>query len=166
MCYAASSGVFVSCRDRHYVGGKHVYSNWPRMLSKFYEWKKQWRCWICLFIGQLLRCLWLLVPCLEVSGQCCIALTWNNKVHNNIYITLMENLCCNVSLGQDFQRQHVWVMFDYGGPKPEIIIPSASKQTWAVAASNTQCPSTFGTLTEDCRLIAVKPRRYSAPDAE
>ena len=102
-------------------------------------------------------------PLGKVSGHCCVGLIVNDKVYNNVYVGVMENLCCDVLLGQDFQRQHRQVVFEYGGPKPEFIISSTSNKTCAVVAANTQCPSVFGNLTADCLPIDVQSGRYSAP---
>ena len=91
--------------------------------------------------------------------------TLNDKVYNNVDVGVVENLC-DVVIGQDFQRQHPRVVFEYGGPKQDFILSSASKQTCAVAAANTRCPSRFVNSTADGRPTALQSWRYSAPDLE
>ena len=150
-----------------FVCGKHVSTSIDLGSSLSYmnerTPKELLRCWICLSISRLLKCVWLWVLRLEVIGHCYVGLTLNDKVYNNVYVGVMENLCCDVLLGQDFQRQHRRVVFEYGGPKPEFIISSTSNKTCTVVAANTQCPSIFGNLMADCHPIAVQSGRYSAP---
>jgi len=48
--------------------------------------------------------------------------TLNDKVYNNVDVGVVENLC-DVVIGQDFQRQHPRVVFEYGGPKQDSSYP-------------------------------------------
>ena len=96
----------------------------------------------------------------SVSRHCFVELTLQGERH----LGVMKDLCCDILLGQDFQRQHRRVIFEYGGARLELV-SSLPPQTCAVAAAKPDCPPLFYNLMPDCRPVFIPSRRYSGPDA-
>jgi len=60
----------------------------------------------------------------SVLDQCSTEITLNGMVYENVQLKVMRNLCCDVLLGLDFQRQHQRVVITYDGTRPGLIISS------------------------------------------
>jgi len=101
----------------------------------------------------------------SILGHCSTKITLNCTVHENVQLKVMRNLCCDVLLGQDFQRQHQRVVFTYDGTRPELVISSLPPETCAVTAATVECPSLFHDLTPNCRPVAVLSRQYNVHDS-
>ena len=97
-----------------------------------------------------------------VSGRCLVDITYNNQTYSDVYLGVMKDLCCDILLGIDFQRQHKRVVFEYDGMKEDMVIPHTS-ELCADATASVEIPSLFKTLP-GCRPIAVESRRYNADD--
>ncbi|XP_064117671.1 uncharacterized protein LOC135223096 [Macrobrachium nipponense] len=80
-----------------------------------------------------------------------------------IQLEVLKDLCCDVILGYDFQKQHQSVTFQYGGNKPSLKITGA-KPACILATADIDEPSLFPNLPQQCKPIAVKSRRYSQDD--
>ena len=50
-----------------------------------------------------------------IKGVCHVNITLNNKQYKNTRLKVLENLCGDVLLGLDFQKQHAAVTFLDGG---------------------------------------------------
>lgn len=50
-----------------------------------------------------------------IKGVCHINITLNNKKCKNTRLEVLEDLCCEVLLGLDFQKQHAVITFLHGG---------------------------------------------------
>ena len=100
-----------------------------------------------------------------VLGRCITDVTLGQTVYKDVILGVMKNLCSDILLGQDFQRQHQRVVFTYDGDKPELVISSLSSDTCAVAAATVGCPPLFKYLTNGCRPVCAPSRRYNASDA-
>jgi len=85
----------------------------------------------------------------SVFGRCVVELTLNGIRYPNVTMGVMKNLCSDVLLGRDFQRQHERVVFVYDGTKPELEVSSQRKEACAVAAATVECPPLFNCLTSD-----------------
>ena len=80
------------------------------------------------------------------------------RVYENLMLTIMEDLCVNLLLGLDFQRKHESVVFKHGGSLPPLVICNAA------GTIDTEPPQLFAYLSNDCKPIAAKSRRYSQDD--
>jgi len=98
----------------------------------------------------------------SVLGHCFTEITLNGAVYENVESKVMRNLCCDVLMGQDFQRQHRRVVFTYDGTRPELAISSLPPENCAVTAATVECPSLFHDLTPSRCPVAVPSRRCSA----
>ncbi|XP_064083977.1 uncharacterized protein LOC135199749 [Macrobrachium nipponense] len=80
-----------------------------------------------------------------------------------IQLGVLKDLCCDVILGYDFQKQHQSVTFQYGGNKLSLKITGA-KPVCVLATADIDEPSLFPNLPQQCKPIAVKSSRYSQND--
>ncbi|XP_068245363.1 uncharacterized protein [Palaemon carinicauda] len=80
-----------------------------------------------------------------------------------IHLGVLKDLCCDVILGYDFQKQHYSVSFQYEGKRPSLKITGA-KPVCLLATADIDEPSLFPNLPQQCKPIAVKSRRYSQDD--
>ncbi|XP_076052612.1 uncharacterized protein LOC143032026 [Oratosquilla oratoria] len=83
-----------------------------------------------------------------------------NQNYPCVQLGVLKDLCCDVILGHDFQKQHESVTFQYGGNKPSLRVTS----NCALATADIEEPSLFPNLPQQCKPIAVKSRRYSEDD--
>ena len=95
----------------------------------------------------------------SVSFYCFINMEINGKMYYNNKFYVMENICVRVILGLDFLKRHSRVVLEFGGKDDSFHIKSCCLSTLKM-----QPPSLFANLTEDCKPIATKSRRYSATD--
>ena len=100
-----------------------------------------------------------------INRHCFVELTLKGVVYKNVHLGVAKDLCCDILLGQDFQRQNRRVIFEYDGTRPELDVSSLPLQTCAVAAAKPECPFLFDNLKPDCRPVSIPSRRYSGPDA-
>ena len=86
----------------------------------------------------------------------------NNVTYPATRLDILREICTDVLLGQDFQRQHKNVNFKYGGLKPGITLDN--HECCALTAADIEEPSLFQNLLPGCKLIATRSRRYSKDD--
>ena len=60
-------------------------------------------------------------------GSCQLTLLVNNREYQNIKVDILQNLCSDIILGHDFQKQHSKVTFQFEGSQPELIIKPLAK---------------------------------------
>ena len=73
-------------------------------------------------------------------------------IYEKLELTVMEDLCVDLLLGLDLQKEHESVTFKHGGPRPPLVICNA-------ATMNIEPPRLFAHLSSDCKPIAAKSRR-------
>ena len=89
-----------------------------------------------------------------------VTLHLSGREYNNIKLSVMANICCDVILGHSFLCEHSSVEIPFGGPLPPLTVCRLT------TIKNIPYPSLFTNLTPDCRPIAVKSRRHSIPDTK
>ena len=110
-----------------------------------------------------------------IVGQCIVTIVLNGKKYENVGMDIIRNLCSDVILGYDFQKQHQNVTFQYGGAKEDLVVSSnvvetisaidaldAKKSTANVA--DVDSPILFKSLTNDVKPIATKSRFFNKDD--
>ena len=97
-----------------------------------------------------------------VLGYCTMDITLNNSIYRNVCLSVLKDLCSDIILGHDFQKQHKNLIFEFGGPKPDLVVSNNS--TCAVSAASIGEPSLFANVSPKCKPIATKPRRFSLDD--
>ena len=60
-------------------------------------------------------------------GSCQLTLLVNNREYQNIKVDILQNLCSDIILGHDFQKQHSKVTFQLEGSQPELFIKPLAK---------------------------------------
>ena len=76
---------------------------------------------------------------------------------------VVEDLCADLILGQNFLRLHKSTTFDTGGNRDPIMIKKAYK-VCAVSAAKVEPPRLFQFLSDNVRPIATPSRRYNQDD--
>ena len=87
----------------------------------------------------------------KIEGECYVNFAMQKRYYKNVKLHVLENLCSDVILGQDFMKQHEKVVFEFGGNQPTLHIS-------AVTAMKVPAPSLFEHLSDNCKPIAVKSR--------
>ena len=101
----------------------------------------------------------------HVIGHCFADIDLNQHVYTCTRLGVPKDLCSDIILGHKFQKEHERVTIEFGGSKPELIIPS-SAPVCAVSAATIDEPSLFSNLLPDCKTIASKSRRFSQDDQD
>ena len=99
----------------------------------------------------------------RIIGYCFADINLNQRTYSSVRLGVLNNLCSDIILGQDFQKQHKSVIFEFGGTKPELIIPTFTP-VCAFSAASIEEPSLFTNPIPGCKPIASKSRRFSKED--
>ena len=102
---------------------------------------------------------------IQCLGQCDIDIKIEDCCYKNSRLGIIPNLCTDIILGQDFQRQHSRLIFEYGGPLADLKIPSNHSHC-AVSAASIDSPRLFRNLLPGCKPVAVKSRRFCKEDKD
>ena len=94
-----------------------------------------------------------------------VKLVYREQHYPSVQLGVLNDLCCDIILGYDFQKQHKSITFLYGGNKPELEITGKDSRC-ALTSAKMDEPSLFPNLPKDCRPIAVKSRRFCTEDRE
>ena len=92
-----------------------------------------------------------------VTGYVDVNFEIAKSYYTDVKLNVMDNLCLDVILGLDFQKQHESVTLKLGGKKPPLLICGLSSMS-------AEPPSLFSNLSVDCKPIAAKSRRYNCQD--
>ena len=93
-------------------------------------------------------------------GHCVVSLHLSGREYKYIKLSVMANLCCDVTLGHSFLCEYSSMEIPFRGPLPPLTICSLT------AIKNVPYPSLFTNLTMNCRPEAVKFRRHSIPNTK
>ena len=96
----------------------------------------------------------------KIEGQVFVDIMLQNRKYENVKLYVLDNLCADVILGQDFMKQHNSVVFNFGGNKPALIV-SCVGHVNALTAMEIPPPKLFEHLTPDCRPVAVRSRKQT-----
>ena len=95
----------------------------------------------------------------KIEGTCFVNFSMQNRKYEGVRLYVLDNLCADVILGQDFMKQHQSVVFEFGGSQRPLLVS-------ALSAMNISPPRLFEYLTEDCRPIAIKSRKQTPSNAK
>lgn len=98
----------------------------------------------------------------RLIGTCHVDFKINGVLYRHVRLGVMNQLCGDIILGQDFQRRHSAVIFEHGGDMEELRI--GGNTSCNVVASKIQRSTLFPGLSKDCRPIATKSRRFGNQD--
>ena len=95
----------------------------------------------------------------RIKGFCVVNFNLLGPEYIAVKLYILDHLCTDVILGTDFQQLHNSIIINYGGDKPSLTF-------CAVTAIKTNPAKPFTFLTEDCKPIATKSRKYSNADRQ
>lgn len=98
---------------------------------------------------------------MKSTGTTTVDLEVNNVLYPTTSLGVLHNLCCDLLLGQDFQRQHKSLIVVYGGAKESFRV---GESVTALSSAKVEEPSLFPNLPPKCKPIATKSRRFSSDD--
>lgn len=90
---------------------------------------------------------------LELSGQ----------TYPSTSLRVLKYLCFGLILGQDFQKQHTSLIYQYGGHKAELIIAGTNSMC-ALSEASMNKPSLFPYLLQGCKPITAKSQHFIKDD--
>lgn len=99
------------------------------------------------------------------QGSCKVTVILNGTEYTSTKLGILENLCSDIILGQDFQKQHERVIIEYGGKLSPLQI-SNDKSHCALTAASVIEPTLFPALRSSCKPIATQSRRFSKDDRD
>ena len=85
----------------------------------------------------------------QILGYCEIDIKINGHDYKNVRLSLLNDLCSDVILGHDFQKEHQHLKFKLGA-KPGLVISFPSDITYAVSAASIGDASMF---TKICQRV-------------
>uniref|UniRef100_A0A5S6QM86 RNA-directed DNA polymerase n=1 Tax=Trichuris muris TaxID=70415 RepID=A0A5S6QM86_TRIMR len=94
---------------------------------------------------------------MNTDGHTVADLLVNDRMYKTVRLVILPSLCVDVILGQDFQRLHESLTFNYGGKQPPLTI-------CGLTTLRVDPPKLFAHLSPDCHPIATKSRRFSPED--
>ena len=92
-----------------------------------------------------------------IEGHIVADIVISSSAYKRVRFLVMQDLCYDVILGQDFMDQHESVEILFGGIKPRFTV-------CGLARSHLPAPNLFSNLSQDCRPIATQSRRFNASD--
>ena len=92
-------------------------------------------------------------------------INFNDRAYRPTYFGVLNNLCSEIILGQDFQKKHKSVTIKFVGTKLELVVPDLML-VCALAKASLGKPSLFAYLLPGCKPIATKSRHFSKGDHE
>ena len=95
----------------------------------------------------------------KMPGYCIADIKLNDTIYENVKLFILQDLCADIILGQDWQEQHESVTITYGGPVSPLKLCN-------LTTLNVPPPSLFQYLSADVKPIATKSRKYSEEDQQ
>ena len=99
----------------------------------------------------------------SVVGLCTTTIHVGDTAYGDLRLRVLPSLCSDIVLGLDFMRQHKGVKMEFGGTRDWLELNKTQTSCSLVPAA-VESPRLFSNLTQDCRPIATKSRRYSHED--
>ena len=96
-------------------------------------------------------------------GLCDIDIELNQSAYSSVQFGILGDLCNDMILGYEFQKQYMNVVFSYGGQKDDFVV-STQSPTCALTASSMTIPSLFSSAPADAKPIATKSRRFGSDE--
>ena len=93
----------------------------------------------------------------KVEGYAIIEIQLQERLYQNVRVSVMKNLCTDLILGTDFQARHDKIIINYGGTEPPLTF-------CALTTLNIDPPRLFENLSPDCKPVATKSLRHSRVD--
>ena len=95
----------------------------------------------------------------DVRGCCIAEVVLNGQIYKEVCFRILDDLCADAILGQDFMALHKEVRVVFGGDRPPL-------KVCAMTAAHVDAPSLFSGVPVDCKPIATPSRRFSENDMQ
>ena len=113
-----------------------------------------------------------------IIGHCFLTIILKGQKYDNVRLDILRNLCSDVILGYDFQKQHKNLTFELGGSKEDLVVTTNSQpiistvdtderlpsQTTTAQVADVDPPALFKNLSKDAKPIATKSRFFNKDD--
>ena len=96
-----------------------------------------------------------------ITGICYPNLEIGDNCYPKTRLAVMKNLCTDLLLGIDFQKQHEAVRINYGGDLPELNVPD---NVCNLVKADVPDQQLFPDLPKDTKPIACKSKQFSTED--
>ena len=114
----------------------------------------------------------------QIIGKCNVTIELKGKRYNDVRLNILHNLCSDVILGYDFQKQHKNLTFHYWGNKEDLVVTNSTRKV--VSTVNTKqplprqitdvnvaavdLPTLFKSISNVVKPIATKSRFFNKDD--
>lgn len=103
----------------------------------------------------------------SIVGECTVNITLNGNNYQKIKLGVMKNLCADVLLGIDFQKQHSSVTIEYGGSRSPLKISNSNNHAvCSLAEADIPKPSLFANMKKNVKPIVTKSRIFTSSNKE
>ena len=113
-----------------------------------------------------------------IIGHCRLTIMLNGQKYDDVRLDILQNLCSDLILGYDFQKQHKNLTFELGGSKEDLVVTTNTQpvistvdtnersppQTSAGKVADVDPPSLFKNLSKDTKPIVTKSRSFNKDD--
>ena len=90
----------------------------------------------------------------EIFGDVHADVSFSSNSYEGIKLSVIQDLYCDIILGHDFLSLNSDPQIQFGGNKPKLSVCS-------LATAAISLPSLFDNLTDNCKAIVAKSRKYS-----
>ena len=103
----------------------------------------------------------------KTLGACYVDIEISGNFYNNVKVSILEKLCCDLIVGHDLLNKHGFLKMKFSGIADPIEINETGVPTICkVSCSDIEAPSLFEHVSEDIRPIVVPSRKYSQEENE
>ena len=95
----------------------------------------------------------------KLKGECLIDFCLKKQKYKQVKVYVLDYLCADIILGQDFMGKYNSVIFKFGGKEPPLHV-------CALTSMDITPPPLFEHLSEDCKPIAIKSRKQTPSNAK
>nr|XP_026689427.1 uncharacterized protein K02A2.6 isoform X1 [Ciona intestinalis] len=100
----------------------------------------------------------------KTFGRTKATLSFLGRKYVDVTFDIIEGLCADVILGQDFLKMHSEVTFKLGGDADKLIIPYVPMEIAALSAAKVSPPRLFEFMDRHAQPYASRSRQYSRED--
>lgn len=103
---------------------------------------------------------------MKTLGSIVSSITVLDREYTNVRFDIIQNLCADAILGQEFFKKHKEIIFKPGGSEEPLIIEEPYTRHLCVSAAKVEPPFLFEFMSSDVKPIAIRSRWYSKDDKE
>ena len=88
-----------------------------------------------------------------IIGMWNVTIELKGKRYDDVRLDILHNLCSDVIVGHDFQKQHKNLTFHYGGNKEDVVVTSCTPRVVSTVNTKQRLPQRI----TDANVAAVDP---------